>query len=53
MMKTNCAEIDQLTETTHSSHEPTVHGWWRGTVARMSVLAGKLSLSHTQPSADG
>ena len=28
-------------------------GWWRGTVARRSVLAGELSLSHARPSADG
>jgi len=28
-------------------------GWWHGTVARTSVLAGELSLSHAQPSADG
>jgi len=27
--------------------------WWCGTVARTSVLADKLSLSHARPSADG
>jgi len=27
--------------------------WWRGTVARTSILAGELSLSHARPSADG
>jgi len=27
--------------------------WWRGTVARTSVLVNELSLSHARPSADG
>jgi len=28
-------------------------GWWRGTVARTSVMGGKHSLSQARPSADG
>jgi len=35
-------------------HSVTCHpSWWHSTVARTSVLAGELSLSHARPSADG